>query len=159
MFGISTIIKLLLTLIIIGLIIASAWYVTGMREQLVISENNNQKLEQAVIEQQDVLHQMRIDIKSIKSSNDRLQKLVQSQNKDINNLQNKFEKTKSGKTRDINKIALRKPQVVEKIINNATVDAFRCLEVATGSKLTQEEMYGDKVNKECPSLINFSTNK
>ena len=52
MFGISTIIKLVLVLLIIGSLLAAGWYLTSMREQLAISKNNNDKYEQAVIDQQ-----------------------------------------------------------------------------------------------------------
>ena len=52
MFGISTIIKLVLVLLIIGSLLAAGWYVTSMREQLAISKNNNEKYEKAVLDQQ-----------------------------------------------------------------------------------------------------------
>ena len=153
MFGISTIIKLVLVLLIIGSLLAAAWYVTSMREQLAISKNNNEKYEQAVLDQQLLIRQIKEDVQSIQKANEELAEVVKNQNKDLNSLQEKFNKRKAdGTVRDIGKLAVRKPKSVEKIINNASKKAIRCLEIASGAPLTDEEING-KPNSECPSLV------
>lgn len=154
MFGISTIIKLLLILLIIGSLLSAGWYVTGMREQLAISKNNNDKYEQAVIDQQILIRQIREDVQSIQKANKELSLVVQGQNKDLNSLQQRFNKTKAdGTVRDIGKSAIRKTKSVERIINNASKKAIRCIELASGAPLTEKEL-NEKPNSECPSLVN-----
>ena len=154
MFGISTIIKLLLILLIIGSLLAAGWYVTSMREQLAISQNNNEKYEQAVIDQQILIRQIKQDVQSIQKANKELALVVQGQNKDLNSLQQRFNKVKAdGKVRDIGKSAIRKTKSVERIINNASKKAIRCIELASGAPLTEKEL-NEKPNSECPSLVN-----
>ena len=154
MFGISTIIKLLLILLIIGSLLAAGWYVTSMREQLAISKNNTEKYEQAVVDQQILIRQIREDVQSIKKANKDLSLVVQGQNKDLNSLQQRFNKTKAdGTVRDIGKSAIRKTKSVERIINNASKKAIRCIELASGAPLTEKEL-NEKPNSECLSLVN-----
>jgi len=154
MFGISTIIKLLLILLIIGSLLAAGWYVTSMREQLAISKNNTEKYEQAVVDQQILIRQIREDVQSIKKANKDLSLVVRGQNKDLNSLQQRFNKTKAdGTVRDIGKSAIRKTKSVERIINNASKKAIRCIELASGAPLTEKEL-NEKPNSECPSLVN-----
>ena len=153
MFGISTII-LLLVLLIIGSLLAAGWYITSMREQLAISQNNNEKYEQAVIDQQILIRQIKQDVQSIQKANKELALVVQGQNKDLNSLQQRFNKVKAdGKVRDIGKSAIRKTKSVERIINNASKKDIRCIELASGAPLTEKEL-NEKPNSECPSLVN-----
>lgn len=59
-------------------------------------------------------------------------------------LQNDELKEKLGR-HDLETLAAAKPKLVESIINKATIDAFRCFEVMTGSPKKPNE-----TNKECP---------
>ena len=52
---------------------------------------------------------------------------------------------------DIGNLAENKPGLVEKIINKASDSAARCMEIASGSPLTEEELNGTP-NRECPSF-------
>tara|TARA_R110002012_G_scaffold277095_4_gene464237 strand:+ start:6340 stop:6822 length:483 start_codon:yes stop_codon:yes gene_type:complete len=154
MIGIGSSIKLFLILLIIGSLLAAGWYVTGMREQLAISQNNNEKYEQAVFDQQLLIKQIKEDVQSIQEANNELASVVKKQNNDLNSLHKKFEKTKpDGTVRDIGKIAVRRPESIERIINNATKNSLRCLEIASGAPLTEDEKYGKKINTECPALM------
>tara|TARA_R100000697_G_scaffold111536_1_gene128591 strand:+ start:308 stop:790 length:483 start_codon:yes stop_codon:yes gene_type:complete len=154
MFGISTILKLVLVLLIIGSLLAAGWYVTSMREQLAISKNNNEKYEKAVLDQQLLIRQIKEDVQSIQQANKELADVVKNQKKDLNSLQNKFNKRKAdGTIRDIGKSAIRKTKSVQIIINNASKKAMRCLELASGAPLTEKEL-NEKPNSECPSLVN-----
>jgi len=154
MFGISTILKLVLVLLIIGSLLAAGWYVTSMREQLAISKNNNEKYEKAVLDQQLLIRQIKEDVQSIQQANKELADVVKNQKKDLKSLQNKFNKRKAdGTIRDIGKSAIRKTKSVQIIINNASKKAMRCLELASGAPLTEKEL-NEKPNSECPSLVN-----
>ena len=49
---------------------------------------------------------------------------------------------------DLNDLALAKPELVEKIINSASKDANRCMEILSGASILE----GEK-NSECPWLF------
>lgn len=57
---------------------------------------------------------------------------------------------------DLNKLALEKPELIEKIINSATKDANCCLELLSGSPKNAKELAaktGNEFNSECPWLF------
>ena len=150
-------VRLIIILIIVLLVGGALWYVTGMREQLAISEENNKKLVDAVDVQREVIDQIKKDVGMIQESNQQLASTIQSQNKDLNSLQNRFNTNADGSSRDIGKIAISNPTGIERAINRGTINAIRCLEVASGAQLTLEERNAktaSEINKECPSLIN-----
>ena len=56
---------------------------------------------------------------------------------------------------DLGVLANKKPGLVQKIINRATVNANRCFEIESGAKLTEKEKNaktGKAFNNECPWL-------
>ena len=58
---------------------------------------------------------------------------------------------------DLGQLAYNKPGLVVKIINKASNNANRCIAIATGSPLTEDEINAVKksqINGECPSLAN-----
>lgn len=58
---------------------------------------------------------------------------------------------------DLNYLATKRPGLVEKVIDTATVNVLRCLEIASGSPLTEDEINATKrseINSECPDLAN-----
>ena len=150
-------VRLVIILIMILLIGGALWYVTSMREQLAISQENNQKLIDAVDVQKEVIEQIKKDVGMIQEANQQLATTIQSQNKDLNSLQNRFSTNADGSSRDIGKIAIANPAGIERAINRGTVNAIRCLEVASGAPLRPEEINAktaSEINKECPSLVN-----
>jgi len=52
---------------------------------------------------------------------------------------------------DIGNLAENKPKLVERIINGASKSAARCVEIASGSPMTEEELNGTP-NRECPGF-------
>ena len=85
------------------------------------------------------------DFAKIRSTLDTVQKEKEKLEKDKNDLSKRLGK------HDIGNLAENKPKLVEKIINGASKKALRCIEIASGSPLTEEELNG-KPNKECPSF-------
>jgi len=68
----------------------------------------------------------------------------------VDALSKKFDK------RDFGVFASSQPEKVEELINRGTKNALRCLELASGAKLTEEEKNAKspiEANRECPSLI------
>ena len=56
---------------------------------------------------------------------------------------------------DIGRLAAARPELVQRIINNASGNAGRCFELLTGSPLTQNERNAENANEfnsECPFL-------
>ena len=54
-------------------------------------------------------------------------------------------------------LAASKPGLVEKVIDKASNNVLRCLEIASGSPLTEDEINATKrseINSECPDLAN-----
>jgi len=138
-------IRLALILIILASAGGGYWYVQKLQKDNAILKSNQVKLETAVAESNQVIEQQSKDLKKIRSTlkeveelNDRLQADKDSLNKRL------------GK-HDIGNLAENKPGLVEKIINKASDSAARCVEIASGSPLTEEELNGTP-NRECPSF-------
>jgi hypothetical protein len=147
---IGTIIKAIVTLVIVLLIAGGLWYVTGLRADLAVSEINNKKLQDGIEAQQALMNQMRADIELIQKTNKELQEQNEKQKKDVATLANKFDK------RDLGVVAAEKPELIEKLVNRGSKNALRCLELASGSPLTDAEKNAKsptEANRECPSLI------
>lgn len=74
------------------------------------------------------------------------------------NLSGRFNKMRgNGTKRDIGALALAKPGLLEKIINNGSEEAIRCIEIVSGSTLTEEELAATKrsqINSLCPEIAN-----
>ena len=155
--SIGFIVKLVLILLILGGIGYGLWYVTGLRANLAVSQENGRKMEQAMQEQQEAIAQMQREAEQIKEINKDLDTKIKAQQADYKTLENKFETTKSGKKRDFGGTAVKKPGLVERAINNGSLDAMRCLEIASGGALTEAEKNATKKSKSnsiCPSLAN-----
>ena len=138
-------IRLALILIILASAGGGYWYVQKLQKDNAILKSNQVKLETAVAESNQVIEQQSKDLKKIRTTlkeveelNDRLQADKDSLNKRL------------GK-HDIGNLAENKPGLVERIINGASKSAARCVEIASGSPLTEEELNGTP-NRECPSF-------
>ena len=73
--------------------------------------------------------------------------------KELNDLDKRFTKG----DRDIGKTAIAKDKVIQRIINKASAAALRCVEISSGSPLTEKEINATKkseINRECPSIAN-----
>ncbi len=121
------------------------WYVQKLQKDNAILKENQIKLEGAVSEQKAVIEKQAEDFKKIRATLDTLEKEKAKLQKD------KDELTKRLGKHDIGNLAENKPKLVEKIINGASKSAARCVEIASGSPLTEEELNGTP-NRECPSF-------
>ena len=57
---------------------------------------------------------------------------------------------------DLGVAASAKPELIERLINRGTVNAFRCLELLSGAELSEQERNannGTEFNRECPWLF------
>jgi len=157
MMGIGIIIRAVTILFVVAALVATGWYVTNLKADLVMSENNNAKLQEGIREQQELLAQMQRDIGQIQEINRSLQDTAQKHRADVEVLSKKFSQDARGNPRDFGQLAAEKPELVEKLINRGTRNAMRCLEIASGAPRTEQELAAknaSEINKECPAIAN-----
>ena len=138
-------IRLALILIILASAGGGYWYVQKLQKDNAILKSNQVKLETAVAESNQVIEQQSKDLKKIRSTLKEVEELNDRLQEDKNSLNKRLGK------HDIGNLAGNKPGLVEKIINKASDSAARCVEIASGSPLTEEELNGTP-NRECPSF-------
>ena len=138
-------IRLALILIILASAGGGYWYVQKLQKDNAILKSNQVKLETAVAESNQVIEQQSKDLKKIRSTLKEVEELNDRLQADKNSLNKRLGK------HDIGNLAENKPGLVEKIINKASDSAARCVEIASGSPLTEEELNGTP-NRECPSF-------
>ena len=145
--------RMIFTLLVIAGIAGAGMYVVKLRADNVILKANQIQLEQSIKSQAKVLAQQKQDFKEIMEANKEMNILVKNLQQDLRSLDKRFNK----KDRDVGKIAEKRPSLVEKIINNASERAKRCVEIASGAPLTEAEINATKkseINPECPALAN-----
>ena len=139
--------------ILASAVVGAGVYVMKLRSDNAILKANAIKLESAVAEQQELITQQKEDFKEILAANQKMNELVSALKKDLDDLDKRFNK----KNRDVGKLAIAKTKSIERITNGASALATRCIEIASGSPLTEEEKNATKksqINSECPSIAN-----
>ena len=144
-------------LVMVGLLITSiagaGVYVMKLRSDNAILKANQVKLEEAVSSQKELIAKQQEDFKEILAANQKMNELVSVLKKDLDDLDKRFNK----KNRDVGKLAIAKTESIERITNGASALAMRCVEIASGSPLTEDEKNATKksqINSECPSIAN-----
>ena len=125
-------------------------YVNKLQKDNAILKTNAIKLESAVDDQKAVIEQQTKDLKQIRTTLKTIEELNDKLEADRDALNKRLGK------HDIGNLAENKPGLVEKIINKASDSAARCMEIASGSPLTEEELNATP-NRECPSFWPSST--
>ena len=125
-------------------------YVKKLQKDNAILKVNQIKLETAVEDNNQVIEQQTADLKKIRSTLEVIEESNKRLQEDKDKLSNRLSK------HDIGNLAENKPGLVERIINKASDSAVRCMEIASGSPLTEEELNGSP-NRECPSFWPDST--
>ena len=120
-------------------------YVKKLQKDNETLKLNQVKLEEAVKDSNEVIEQQQKDFKKIRNTITNLENENAKLKKDKDDLSKRLGK------HDIGNLAENKPGLVEKIINKASDSAMRCIEIASGSELTEEELNGAP-NRECPSF-------
>ena len=138
-------IKIILALVLLAGAGGGYLYVNKLQKDNAILKTNQIKLETAVAESNQVIEQQSKDLKKIRSTLKEIDEQNAKLKADRDALNNRLGK------HDIGNLAENKPGLVEKIINKASDSAARCVEIASGSPLTEEELNGTP-NRECPSF-------
>ena len=144
-------------LVMVGLLITgiagAGMYVMKLRSDNAILKANQMKLEEAVSSQKELIANQKKDFQEILDANNKMNELVSVLKKDLDDLDKRFNK----KNRDVGKLAIAKTESIERITNGASALAMRCVEIASGSPLTEDEKNATKksqINSECPSIAN-----
>lgn len=157
--GTTAAIRMIAVLIIVVIGAAGLWYVTGLRADLAVSQDNAKRLLDAAEKQEAAIAQMRQEQQQIRDANNQLNTTIQLQNRDLTNLQDRFSQNAAGEKRNFGRTAAARPAALERAVNRGTANALRCLEIASGSPLTAVEKAAVKpseINRECPALANPS---
>ena len=145
--------KIAMVAILITGIAGAGMYVMKLRSDNAILTAIQLKLESAVADQQELIASQKKDFEEILAANQKMNELVSALKKDLDDLDKRFNKGK----RDVGKLAIEKTKLIEKIINKGSVNAQRCIEIASGAELTENEKNATKkseINPECPSIAN-----
>ena len=129
------------------------FYVFKLQKDNAILKANAIKLESAISEQKTLIENQKKDFEAILTANKEMNELIGKLKTDFAELDKRFNK----KNRDIGLLAIEKTKVIERITNNAGDKAARCIEIASGSPLTEKEINATKkseINAECPSIAN-----
>ena len=146
-------IKMIITLIMVMGLAGAGVYVMKLRADNATLKANQVKLETAITEQTKVLEQQKKDFDAILESNKKLNVLINTFKKDLQDLDKRFTK----KNRDIGKLSIQRTDSMERIINKGGKNAARCIELASGAKHTEAELKAtlkSQINPECPALAN-----
>lgn len=157
MFVSSGMIKAVAVLITVVIVAAGLWYVTGLRADLAVSRENARQMTKAVAQQQAAMAQMQAEQAQIREINSQLNTQIALQNRDMQNLQDRFQRDAAGNARNFGGLAAQRSEALERAVNRGTVNALRCLEIASGSPLTPAELAATRpseINRECPSIAN-----
>ena len=148
-------IKIAMVALLITGIAGAGMYVMKLRSDNAILKANQMKLEEAVSSQKELIANQKKDFQEILDANNKMNELVSVLKKDLDDLDKRFNK----KNRDVGKLAIAKTESIERITNGASALAMRCVEIASGSPLTEKEKNATKkseINSECPSIANPS---
>ena len=146
-------IRLFLIGILASAVVGAGVYVMKLRSDNAILKANAVKMEEAISDQQELITQQKQDFKEIMAANQKMNELVGNLKKDLEDLDKRFNK----KNRDFGKLAIEKTKAIERIMNKGGDNAARCIEIASGSPLTEKEINATKkseINPECPSIAN-----
>ena len=139
--------------IVVTALAGGGFYVFKLQKDNAILKANAIKMESAISEQKELIENQKKDFQEILNANKEMNLLVSNLKKDLEDLDKRFNK----KNRDVGKLAIAKTKAIERITNNGSANATRCIEIASGSPLTEAEKNATKkseINPECPSIAN-----
>lgn len=142
-------IKLALMVIVLAAFAAGGYYILDLQKNLVVAKENVAKLETAVEQNEEALRIQRENYEQVSAELNKVNEEFSNIRAQNNVLADKLAK------HDLALLGSKKPKLVERVINNASVKAGRCFELLSGSELTDKEKEakdGDSFNSECPWL-------
>ena len=144
-------VKLIIFFLIISVAGGGYVYVQKLRADNATLKINTTKLEGAVEQNEATIKQQTEDFAKVRTTLDTVQAQRNALESDKNTLVKKLSE------HDFGQLAEARPTLVVKIVNKVSDNANRCMEIASGSPLTEEELAATKksqTNTECPRLAN-----
>lgn len=146
-------IKMILILTaVFGALGFGAWkYYTYTQEQIRVYATNAANAEQAQQATQAALESVQKNLEQVQKQFNEVTAEFSNAQKRVDTLEEKLSE------HDLGQLAQARPGLVEKIINNASNEVARCIEILSGSPLTEKEINAtkpSKINSECPGIAN-----
>ena len=144
-------VKIILFFLIVSVAGGGYVYVQKLRADNAILKINTTKLETAVEQNEQTIKQQTEDFAKVRTTLDTVQAQRNALESDKNTLVKKLSE------HDFGQLAEARPALVVKIVNKERDNANRCMEIASGSPLTEEEIAvtkKSKANLDCPRLAN-----
>ena len=144
-------IKIIIFFLIISVAGGGYVYVQKLRADNATLKINTTKLETAVEQNEATIKQQTENFEKVRTTLNTVQDQKDALQSDKNVLIKKLSE------HDFGQLAEARPALVVKIVNKERGNAKRCMEIATGSPLTEEEIAvtkKSKANLECPRLAN-----
>ena len=144
-------IKIAMYLLLAAAIAAAYWYYTWSQKEIQVLRANAVTMKLAIKLNEEAIESMKADVlksRKIADSTGEKFKKARAANKE---LRKKLAKHNLGF------LAKSKPGIVQRIINKGTADANRCVEILSGSPLTESEKTATKksqANTSCPDIAN-----
>jgi len=123
-----------------------AWYYQDSQKRIAILTENNAKLETAVATNEEALKAQQASFEAMAQENARLNEEFSSIRDRNRALENRLSR------HDIGALANAKPNIAQRVLNQGTANAQRCMEIYSGAELTQKELEATKpseINPEC----------
>lgn len=137
----------LLLVIILAMAGVGYWYYTETQTDISILQENNTRLETAIKINEETISNMEQAQEQLSQELHRVNNdfaIIRRQNQEL------VEKLSDN---DLGLLAESKPELINRIIDNASEKAFRCFELMSGAELTEQERNatnGNDFNSECP---------
>tara|TARA_B100001287_G_C22524774_1_gene454427 strand:- start:189 stop:692 length:504 start_codon:yes stop_codon:yes gene_type:complete len=137
--------------LILGIVLAAVggglyWKYQQMQKDILTLTQNNAILDTAVKNSEAAVNQLQADnARMVKELNTLNEKFAKAR-KNVDDLRNRLSR------HDIGASMVGRPSLTEKALNNASKNAMRCVEILSGSPLTEEELSATKpseINNEC----------
>ena len=144
-------VKLIIFFLIVSVAGGGYVYVQKLRADNATLKINTTKLEGAVEQNEATIKQQTENFEKVRTT----LTSVQDQKDDLQSDKDVLIKKLS--EHDFGQLAEARPTLVVKIVNKVSDNANRCMEIASGSPLTEEELAATKksqTNTECPRLAN-----
>lgn len=148
-----------IVLILVVLLMSSSslsyWYYRDSQKIIATLQENNAQLETAIKINEETITSLQTSYKQSQEELVRINEEYTEVRRRNQLLIDKFADS------DIGFLAESKPELVERLINRGTVNAFRCMELLSGAALTDEERNatdGREFNPECPWIFDAFVN-
>lgn len=129
---------------------AAYWYYIDTQRALVVAAQNQAKLEISLTTQKQATQALQKDLARMTESINKLNVDFNSSRQDVLTLEKKFNQSANGKTRDIGKLAIAQPGMIQERVNKGSNEVFRCVELLSG----QAPIQGEADEKQFINCIN-----